>query len=53
VNQPYGLGGADFQFNESLIRNGGSAFRTADPNALMSVLIQVGAIEIGGPHLFQ
>ncbi len=49
---PYGSGGADFQFNESLVRNGGSAFRTADPEGLMDVLIQVGTIEIGKAHLF-
>jgi hypothetical protein len=52
-NGVYGSGGADFDFNESLVRNGGVAFRTADPEALMDVLIAVGTIEVGSPHLFQ
>jgi Flp pilus assembly protein TadG len=49
---PYGSGGADFAFNESLVRNGGVAFRTADPAALRDVLIAVGPIEVGRPSLF-
>jgi len=50
---PYGSGGADFAFNESLVRNGGVAFRTADPAALRDVLIAVGTIEVGCPSLFE
>ncbi|MBU0606773.1 MAG: hypothetical protein KKI08_02755 [Armatimonadetes bacterium] len=50
---PYGSGGADFEFNESLVRNGGVAFRTADPEALRDVLIAVGTIEVGCPSLFE
>jgi hypothetical protein len=50
---PYGSGGADYAFNESLVRNGGVALRTADPNALRDVLIAVGTIEIGCPSLFE
>jgi len=49
----YGSGGADFEFNESLVRNGGVALRTADPEALRDVLIAVGTIEIGSPSLFE
>ncbi len=48
----YGSGGADFEFNESLTRNGGYAFRTHDPAQLENILIMVGTIEIGHPHLF-
>jgi len=50
---PYGTGGADFEFNESLVPNGGVAFRTADPAALRDVLIAVGTIEVGKPSLFE
>ena len=50
---PYGSGGADFAFNESLVRNGGVAFRTANAAALRDVLIAVGTIEIGSPSLFE
>jgi Flp pilus assembly protein TadG len=49
----YGSGGADFAFNESLVRNGGVAFRTANPAALRDLLIAVGTIEIGAPSLFE
>ena len=49
----YGSGGADFEFNESLVRNGGVAFRTADAQRLMQVLIAVGTIEVGKPNLFK
>ncbi len=48
----YGSGGAEFEFNESLTRNGGYAFRTHDPEQLENILITVGTIEIGHPHLF-
>ncbi len=48
----YGAGGADFEFNESLIRNGGYAFRTHDPERLCDLMIAVGNIEIGHPRLF-
>lgn len=49
----YGYGGADFEFNESLTRNGGYAYRTADPAALQGILITVGKLEVGHPHLFK
>ncbi len=49
----YGYGGADFEFNESLCRNGGYAFRTHDPEHLQDLLIAVGNIEVGHPCLFK
>lgn len=49
----YGYGGADFEFNASLTRNGGYAFRTADPQRLQDILITVGKLEVGHPHLFR
>jgi len=49
----YGYGGSDFEFNESLTRNGGYAFRTHDPQKLRAILISVGSIEIGKSRLFQ
>ena len=50
---PYGSGGADYVFNESLIRNGGVAFRTASGAALRDVLVAVGTLEVGSPSLIQ
>ena len=49
----YGNGGADFVFNESLVRNGGVAFRTANGAALRDALIAVGTLEVGSPSLIQ
>ncbi len=49
----YGYGGADFEFNQSLTRLGGYALRTHNPDHLQSLLITVGAIEIGSPFLFK
>jgi len=49
----YGYGGSDFEFNQSLTRLGGYALRTHDPEQLRSLLITVGAIEIGSPYLFK
>lgn len=51
--EPYGSGGADYVFNESLIRNGGVAFRTASGAALRDALIAVGTLEVGSPSLIQ
>ena len=48
----YGTGGSDFEFNQSLVRNGGYAFRTHDPQRLCDLMIAVGNIEIGHPRLF-
>ena len=49
----YGYGGSDFEFNQSLTRLGGYALRTHDPEQLRSLMISVGAIEIGSPFLFK
>lgn len=49
----YGYGGADFEFNEGLVRNGGYAFRTHDPNRIQDILIAVGGIEYGKAHLIK
>ena len=49
----YGSGGADYVYNESLVRNGGYAFRTADPEKLKAILIAVGTIEVGKTYLFK
>ncbi|MEI6501076.1 MAG: pilus assembly protein TadG-related protein [Armatimonadota bacterium] len=49
----YGNGGADYQFNESLVRNGGVAFRTASGATLRDALIAVGTLEVGAPSLIQ
>ena len=49
----YGYGGADFEFNEGLVRNGGYAFRTHDPARLQDILIAVGGIEYGKAHLIK
>jgi Flp pilus assembly protein TadG len=48
-----GTNGVDFQFNESLIRNGGYALRAADASKLRDLLISVGQIEVGHPHLLK
>jgi len=48
----YGTGGSDFEFNESLVCNGGYALRTHDPQRLCDLMIAVGNIEIGHPRLF-
>ncbi len=48
----YGTGGADFEFNESLVCNGGYALRTHDPEQLCDLMLAVGNIEIGHPRLF-
>ena len=46
-----GTKGANFDFNESLIRNGGYALRAADADKLRDILISVGKIEVGHPSL--
>lgn len=48
-----GTHGANFDFNEGLIRNGGYALRAADANKLRDLLISVGAIEVGHPSLLK
>ena len=48
-----GTQGADFAFNEGLIRNGGYALRAADATKLRDILISVGAIEVGHASLLQ
>ncbi len=48
----YGSGGADFEFNELLVCNGGYALRTHDPERLCDLMIAVGNLEIGHPRLF-
>ena len=48
-----GTDGVNYAFNESLIRNGGYAFRAADANALFQTLIAVGAVEFGRPTLLK
>jgi hypothetical protein len=50
---PYGMAGSDAAFNASLVRNGGYAFHTPDPDQLQGILGGVGAIEIGQPMLIQ
>lgn len=47
----YGQGGADYVFNESLVRNGGYSFRTNDAQRLSDVLVAVGTLEVGKPQL--
>ena len=49
----YGYGGADFEFNEGLVRNGGYAFRTADPERIRDILITVGGLEYGKAKLIK
>lgn len=49
----YGYGGADFAFNEGLVRNGGYAFRTADPERIRDILITVGGLEYGKAKLIK
>jgi hypothetical protein len=49
-----GSGGANYAFNESLVRNGGYAFRAADANALADVMgIAVPGQIFGKPHLLK
>jgi Flp pilus assembly protein TadG len=47
----YEPGGADFQFNQSLARNGGYALRTDQASGLRQLLNTIGALEVGKPHL--
>jgi Flp pilus assembly protein TadG len=47
----YDSGGADFQFNQSLARNGGYALRTDQASGLRQLLNTIGALEVGKPHL--
>ena len=49
----YGIACADAAFNASLVRNGGYAFHTPDPTKLTPILCEVGAIEVGRPHLIR
>lgn len=49
----YGYGGADFEFNEGLVRNGGYAFRTSDPDKIRDILITVGGLEYGKAKLIK
>jgi hypothetical protein len=44
-------GGPDFQFNQSLTRNGGYALRTDQAGGLRKLLTTIGALEVGKPHL--
>jgi len=48
-----GEGDANLKFNQSLTRLGGYALRTHDPEQLRSLMISVGAVEIGSPYLFK
>lgn len=41
----------DAEFNASLVRNGGFAFHTPDPNDLQPILESVGHLEVGHPVL--
>jgi Flp pilus assembly protein TadG len=47
----YGMSGADFAFNASLVRNGGRALVTNDAAKLRDLMIAVGSIECGSPCL--
>jgi Flp pilus assembly protein TadG len=50
----YGFSGSDADYDASLVRNGGYAFRTADPTQLESLIIGgVGSVEYGRPHLLK
>ena len=48
-----GEDGPNLKSNQSLTRLGGYALRTHDPEQLRSLMISVGAIEIGSPYLFK
>jgi hypothetical protein len=48
-----GSNGANYAFNESLIRNGGNAFRAPDASSLIDQTEAVGLIEYGLPHLLK
>ncbi len=48
-----GSSGADYAFNESLIRNGGYSLRAADATKLRDLLISVGTILVGRTKLLQ
>jgi Flp pilus assembly protein TadG len=48
-----GSNGANYAFNESLIRNGGYAFRAPDASSLIDQTQAVGGIEYGLPHLLK
>ena len=47
----YGWAGSDFEFNQSLVRNGGYALRTHDASKLIELMLQVGAFDTGKPRL--
>jgi len=49
----YGFSGSDAEFNASLVRNGGYAFRTADAAKLRDLMISVGTIEVGESSLLK
>lgn len=46
-----GSKGADSTYNASLVRNGGYAFYTYEPERLRNLLVGVGQIEVGQAHL--
>jgi Flp pilus assembly protein TadG len=48
-----GTSGVNFEFNESLVRNGGYSLRAADASKLRDLLISFGAIEVGHPSLLR
>ena len=48
-----GAHGANFVFNEGLVRNGGAALRAANADDLRDLLLGIGAIEIGHPRLLK
>lgn len=48
-----GTSGANFDFNEGLVRNGGAALRAASADDLHRLLIGIGTIEIGRPRLLK
>ena len=47
----YGWAGADFEFNQSLVRNGGFALRTHDASKLCDLMEDVGTLDVGKPRL--
>jgi len=53
ITRVRGKAGANLKFHPSLTRLGSYALHTHDPEQLRSLLITVGAVEIGSPYLFK
>lgn len=57
TNEPtggnYGTTGSDYEFNKSLVRNGGIALQTSDPDKLKELIVAVGSKELGPPTLLK